>query len=288
MLLGVIAAAGLIAMAAPSAGAAGPDTQAADSYSVTEAMQPAWKTKLVALHDKQLAGTMTASDVASYDAILNTYAMGLPAGSRAGVAPLASGSNQLAGTQRSQDKNYYCGPATAMSIVVSWWLSGRRSTTNSALQPGVGVTQAALATSTYLDTDDLGQTPWNATMTRGLNLWLYGRLDAFYYHYTPSSASALTSHVETDIDAGAMVAADTYEPANIASKHYNGHPVAQTIRHWPSIYGYYNSGASIRFQDPAYQGKGMTWSASSPYFNLSNSIAWNYMTQYGATYGIVW
>ena len=32
----------------------------------------------------------------------------------------------------------------------------------------------------------------------------------------------------------------------------------------------------------------MMWSASSPYFNLSNSIAWNYMTQYGATYGIVW
>ncbi len=157
-----------------------------------------------------------------------------------------------------------------------------------ALQPGVGVTQAALATDTYLATDTLGQTPWNSTMTRGLNLWLYGQLDAFYYHYTPSSASALTSHVETDIDQGAMVAADTYEPAGDPNKHYNGHPVNESIAHWPSIYGYYNSGASIRFQDPAYQGKGMTWSATSPYFNLGNSVAWRYMTQYGRVYGIVW
>jgi hypothetical protein len=208
-----------------------------------------------------------------------------------GIAPMATGgSNYVAGTQTSQHNNYYCGPATAQSIILSWYFEGRINNTHSKMQSSLALSQEALATSAYLNTDNEGQTAWGSTaMTQGLNRWLYGALSGEFYHsYTPSSASALTSKVETDIDVGAMVAANTYEPGGNASRHYNGHPAAKTIRHWISIDGYYNNGNSLRFEDPAYHGQGMTWSATAAYFNLSSSVAWQYMTQYGAVYGIVW
>ncbi len=290
----MIAAAGLLTLAAAPVGAADPTNQTggpANSFNFTESMQPAWKLQLVALDNKRTAGTMSRADVAAWNKLMDAHSNGqrkLNATTSGGVVPMTSGANSVAGTQQSQHQSYYCGPASVDSTVLSWYFEGRISTTNSHLG-GTALSQEALAGPTYTDADAQKQVAWAGTgMTQALNRWLYGYDDAFYYHYTPSSASALTSKVEADINIGAMVEAATYEPAGSSARHYNGHPVSETVRHWPSIYGYFNNGLSLRFEDPAYRGQHMTWSATYAYFNMSNSLAYNYMTQYGATYGIVW
>lgn len=295
----MIAAAGmLLTLVAAPASAADPKNPTGGptgSFNYTEDMQPAWKLQLVALHEKQVAGTTSKSDVAAWNAIVAAHAPYLPKLSTSlvgSIAPLTVPSNSIAQVQRSQANDHYCGPASAQSVVLAWnFMKGNPTI---SMWDGQALSQGALAGPQYTDAERLNATNWNSGtgsgMRAALNWWLWsGHTEQWFYHdYTPSSATSLTSKVTTDIDSGAMLAAATFEPGGIAARHYNGHPVAKTISHWATIYGYYNNGTSISFQDPAYHGLNMTWSAASPYFDLSNSVAFGYMTQYGATFGITW
>ncbi len=84
-----------------------------------------------------------------------------------------------------------------------------------------------------------------------------------------------------------MIAADTREHAG--GPHFNHHPNL-AIAHWTSIRGYDGSGAVHHYQDPAANTTvlGSAWANVLPYFSMSATNGWSFMTQQGMTYGIVW
>jgi hypothetical protein len=70
--------------------------------------------------------------------------------------------------------------------------------------------------------------------------------------------------------------------------HYNHHPNL-TIHHWTTIRGYSNSGATLDFQDSSANTTvlGAAWDSVAPYFSMSSTNTFNYMTQ-NFTRGIAW
>lgn len=298
----IAVAASLLALGAPPAQADGPVVAGQnDSATVTDAQAPAWKQQILALHDKLASGTMTATDVAAYNAIMDAHAPSsaprlsaatlLAAASTAGgIAPMSLyTAYDVAATQYPQERTNWCGPAAAKSIVVVWSQVDPifHPDTKSHLD-GQSLSQSALSGSSYTGAGTSGGTNWSpGGMQKALNNWLFGQPTGQYANYTPTSATTLQQHVTADIDVDWMVAADTREHLN--GPHFNNHP-NKDISHWTSIRGYDSSGSMHHYQDPAANTTvlGSSWSNVKPYFSMSAANGWSYMTQQGMTYGIVW
>jgi hypothetical protein len=252
---------------------------------------PSWKSDLLALHDKQVNGTMTAAEAANFNAILAAQGLDpldtLPDATASGtLTTLALAvSASLTETQKPQLESNWCGPASAHSVVLSWHAE-KGSPTTSAWD-GTALSQARLATSTYTNAGSSGGTDWiHDDMTRALNRWLFDGGTA-YVQWSPDSTSSLKSKVTLDIDIDWMVASDMHEKAG--GNHYNHHP-DKDISHWTTIYGYAESGGTFRFQDPAANSPALSsaWDNVNPYFSMSASSTYSYMVKQGLIRGIAW
>jgi hypothetical protein len=256
-------------------------------YTVTPA--PAWKDDLLKLHDRQRAGTMTAADAASNDAILAAHGLD-PSGAYGvqteGIMPMAQyTSNTMSQTQRAQLQNNWCGPASAQSIVLAWHTDRGYATTSA--WDGAALSQSKLATSTYTNAGATGGTDWlDHDMLNALNKWIFDG-DAMYAQWNADTVANLESKVALDIDLDWMVGSGTHERAG--GPHFNNHP-DKDVSHWTTIYGYSNSGSTFKFQDPAANSPalGADWDAVNPYFSMSSSNALSYMAKQGLQRGIAW
>ena len=177
--------------------------------------------------------------------------------------------------QVPQERDYYCGPSTAKSIISS------RSSNPS---------QKTLAHKDWLETDVWGNTPW----------WVGGNADGYnpmqytlnkyqginYYSIYGSSvtASGLKSKVVYSIDRGYGIAADIWEVPG--GSYLPGHPAGYEIFHWVPIDGYYNYGDTIHYAEPIYNASSVSWyqNIKNPYYNVSLST----MANVTDVRGIVW
>ena len=86
-----------------------------------------------------------------------------------------------------------------------------------------------------------------------------------------------------DHDRGVMVCGTSNKSASHLS-HFPGYPTSDNIRHWVSLYGYYDYGDEFMVADPA-KSSVITWS--------SNISAYYYVTaaklhSFSTTMGIIW
>ncbi len=168
-----------------------------------------------------------------------------------GTCPPASAS--LNTPQAAQQTTYYCGPATAYEM-----LKGMGKTTG---PHGESLSQSVLAGSSYLQTNALGQTPWNPyVMGPTLNAWAG---QSFYAAQYAPSLSTYIADVTVDIYLGWPVAASVVEEAN-NPVHLVGHPTNQTIYHWVAIKGYNTNGNNTTYVDSVHGTTFWSWSASVP------------------------
>lgn len=184
----------------------------------------------------------------------------------------AVASKTLSLTHYSQNKNFYCGPATGRMLV---------KITNGSITSrwnGAAFSQGSFAGPAHMDTEDRGVTAWSTELfTRGVDRW---RGTNWYQQVDSPSASLMTSVLTQSIGNNSMpVAADTVEFAG--GVHYNGHPTNQTIGHWILGYGYTGSGSSVKFADPSTS----VWAAASSTFTATtSSFTNNFLQSNGIAY----
>lgn len=140
----------------------------------------------------------------------------------------------------AQSKGYYCGPASGYMILKYFGM-------NTSQYNGAALSQAALATSSHMNTDVAGATTWTSSrFTIGLNRWA-GR--NMYYQMNAPSITSVKSSLRNNIGtSNRPMAADTVEFQG--GYHYNGHP-DRTIGHWIVARGYGNDAATSYWIDPA-------------------------------------
>ncbi len=248
---------------------------------------------------------MSAGDAARFTAILQERGLDPKGSLRDGkmsvqgiVAPMAAAvSKSLTVTQSPQSKSWWCGPASAGSVIHAWHNEKYWSTVSE--YDGHSLSQTWLSGENYTraggpvwhDPDQMDWAHWatnwdNKDMTRAINRWLFGTF-SYYVQWSPDTVANLESNVTLDIDIDWMIASDMYEKLN--GSHYNHHP-NQAIAHWTTIYGYAASGDTFRFQDPAANSPDLdgAWDAVNPTFSMSSTSTFSYMTKQGRTRGIAW
>ena len=197
-------------------------------------------------------------------------------GGSANVVPATTATGVV---QAPQQTNYYCGPAAAYEVLEIVGYGKSRYN-------GAAFTQSSLASSTYLQTDALGQTPWSgpAVMAPTLNLWIYGQTIGFYAAQAAPSQASVQNDVTTDIDGNHPLALNIHETAS-GSTHLSGYPTDKTVDHWVAIWAYDQSGATLSIADPAYS-SAVSWriAMGQPYRWISSSQT----AALAAPHGIVW
>lgn len=158
--------------------------------------------------------------------------------------------------QYPQEKNYYCGPATAKSIL------GAR---------GYNPTQATLASYDWLETEYWEGTPWwVGSASGGYNPMQYtlNKYQGISY-YTLYGSTVTTNDVKVrvpySIDRDYGVAGNVWEVPG--GTYLPGHPQGYEIFHWVAIDGYYDYGDSIHYAEPVYNASSVSW-----YQNVTNKF----------------
>lgn len=243
------------------------------------------KLALAELHSAYRAGRVPSS---TYDKAVATFrttygVSALPelrSSKTGGVLESTATSRTLSVIQHDQALYYYCGPATAESIVE--YLT---SSPHSSWYDGATLSQAHLAGSNYLQTTEAYGTPWDGhRMPVALNRWVQGTTSGFYAELGRPTISGFKSALTFDIDQLHPFANSTVEQAN-DPRHYNHHPVSKLIGHWVPARGYSSSGARAAFADPAHSAHVSWGDLPAEYFTL-DSGAW--AAYYLAEHGIVW
>lgn len=191
--------------------------------------------------------------------------------SAAAVSPMAGySSRSLLLTQVPQEKYYYCGPASAYAILRT--LGYTRSRDNETLS------QSALATNKYLETEKWTGTPWYVSSAdqpypQTLNYWRTGSYSGFYRLSSSSfSAADFKRDFTADIDSSWPVGGNAWEVAGSQNPHLVGHPTNTDIFHWIAIYGYGSSGDTVAYADSVHNAPSVSWYASVPaYSSISTS-----------------
>ena len=193
---------------------------------------------------------------ASYDELLAGYAStygasAVPSGLVVGAQALSTGATTqsfqvakaLSVTWAQQQKYYYCGPATAY---MTFKFIGKTT----GAKDGVSLTQAHLASSTYLKTEANTETSTRGNnMNYGMNLWRSGANTGYYVRSKVTSQSQLEDMFILSISGNEPFAVSTGESAD--GPHYNNHPVSHTIGHWVTGIGYTDNGGHLSMMDPA-------------------------------------
>ncbi len=190
------------------------------------------------------------------------------------VVPLVSNeSNSVDMIQQPQQTNYYRGPASAREAL------GVR---------GIWVSQSTLAGSSYLKTDQNGQTSWNpSVMVPTLNALAH---TSFYVAVNGSgvgggfSVDMWKNALSIDIDRGWAPVGNTVEYSG-SNLHLNGHPTSMTIYHWIAFFGYSSSGASSSYADSIANTTFWSWAPNVPAYSSFSSSS---MTTLLNGRGFVW
>ncbi|MVB09420.1 Peptidase_C39 like family protein [Caprobacter fermentans] len=173
--------------------------------------------------------------------------------------------------QISQEKNYYCGPATAEAILEVF---------------DVDMTQSELASNDNLQTEKFQSTPWYAdsvnqyVMKNVLNKYAD---TSWYEPESAPSSSDLKSEIRTDVDSGHGIAANfNFKKGEKRPKGY----ISGNLGHWVAIDGYLNNGDTIHWAEPIYGASSVKWSDNikSPYLTASASD----FSEYVQRRGIIW
>lgn len=204
-----------------------------------------------------------AASVATLSCITCVPAASAPAvGSGTQVAAIPA--RALTGyRQAPQQRSWWCGPASAYTIVAGLKYYRKISTTNSRPE-GWGLSQRNLAQPRYLDAVSDGT--YRTHMRNGLNRWI-GHPGWYDVLSNPTPAQ-FTSKLVGDIRTGYAVAVAALERAG--GYHYNNHPANRTVDHWVVARGYSYNVVNTHFVDPATS----VWSGVRPYFayNTTNFV----------------
>jgi hypothetical protein len=179
----------------------------------------------------------------------------------------------------AQVRSYYCGPATAYSIIE--YVRGAKK---KSAWDGKGLSQNNLAASTYLNTDARRVTPWSAgRMKVTLNRWTSGTDKGWYVDKASPTPAEFKKALAWNIDRRRPFAVDAVEMQG--GRHYNGHPVNQTIGHWIVVRGYSGSGAVAHFVDPLAGSSAVGWPNARPYFTSApTAFTKNFLQSNGMTW----
>ncbi|MDQ1293625.1 MAG: hypothetical protein QG608_1506 [Actinomycetota bacterium] len=179
----------------------------------------------------------------------------------------------------AQVRSYYCGPAAAYSII-----EYVRGTKKKSAWDGRRLSQTNLARSPYLNTDARRATPWSAgRMKVTLNRWISGSNKGWYVDKASPTPAEFKKALAWNIDRRRPFAVDAVEMRG--NKHYNGHPVNQTIGHWLVVRGYSGSGAVAHFVDPLARSSAVGWSNPRPYFTgTPTAFTKNFLQSNGMTW----
>lgn len=155
--------------------------------------------------------------------------------------------------QQPQQNSYYCGPATASSII--------RAKMNST-----GYSQSTVAGRLHCTTDG---TPWyDGTYPMMSTLNYYCNTGWYEVYGTSVSAADVKYNVVYDIDRDYGIAANAWQVPG--GPHLTGHPSNQTIFHWVAVDGYEGNGNSIHYADSVAGASSISWSASVPQYSSIN------------------
>lgn len=232
----------------------------------------------------RLSAPMTAADRA-YDTAKSAAATKYAADKAQGNAmvtpkmcppsdPCGPTSRYLDQTMSPQETNYWCGPAAVQA---------------SLRQRGTYRSQTQLAVD--LDVGSSGGTYWGegrtAPVPRVMNT--YGNAGAYWigravaYSATADDKARFVDNLVYDIDRGYPILGNAYQVKD--GPHLNGHPLEKAIQHWYEIRGYYGSGYSTAYADPAAGAPSISWSANVPRYS---SLASDYITRINGGRGYVW
>ena len=160
----------------------------------------------------------------------------------------------LAGTQRNQHRNYYCGPAMVTEMLA---------------QMKVTLHQEAAARA--LGTNHSG-TDWSNSRGYPVPRVLNARQHRHSYvavalpwSPTRKQMAVFRTDLISDISHGAPLAGNAYEVPG--GPHLVGHPEGQTILHWFDIRGYSGSGAFTNYEDSVHGASSIGWSAGVPAYS---------------------
>ncbi|ADL49855.1 C39 family peptidase [Clostridium cellulovorans] len=133
----------------------------------------------------------------------------------------------------SQQKNYYCGPATAVMIL---------------RYEGIDMEQEEVAID--LETENYEGTPWyddSYPMKDTLNKYL--KEDVYQELSGKCDSNVIVDSIVKTLDKGYLVAVNIVETSLTA--HLEGHPRDQDIYHWIVICDYEDNGKNFKYMDPA-------------------------------------
>lgn len=201
-----------------------------------------------------------------------------PLSASGNLIPMAV-SGWLAMSQHAQTTNYYCGPASALSVIYYKAGSGASG------PAGETLTQKNLAKSGagYLYTDQDGATNWSrGVMAPALNTWSH-----VSWYYTVSGTGSYQADLKLDIDSGWPLVVAQYERADITTPHLVGHPTGIVIQHWIAVHGYGSSGAQTTYADSVAGASSISWSPNVPAHSTIPSTSITTMISQGG-YGFIW
>ncbi|ACU70343.1 conserved hypothetical protein [Catenulispora acidiphila DSM 44928] len=167
----------------------------------------------------------------------------------AGSVSHGSGWAELTPSQQGEQRNYWCGPAALVSTLKE---SGHGTRTQ---------TWAAGVLGTTTNGTDMGG------MLSALNAYSGGfKYDEVFESGAWSGyVSGYESHLKSDINSGNGLVGNAYEVPG--GPHLAGHP-NELIYHYIAIDGYFDSGATTHYADPATT----VWSTVPAYSNISSSL----------------
>lgn len=148
-----------------------------------------------------------------------------------------------------QKKSFFCGPGAAVMILNKF---GRQSYRDER------ITQDNLAKFRWLNTENLGHTPWSRDkVAPTLNSWHDDTRSGWYTAKNSPGKDRLRRGVKYNIRQGHPVTPDTVShPGGV---HLKGHPSDRIIGHWTTVYGFSGSGSEIHIADPAGQAAAVSW-----------------------------
>lgn len=160
-----------------------------------------------------------------------------------------SGWAELTPSQQGEQRNYWCGPAALVSTLKE---SGHGTRTQ---------TWAAGVLGTTTNGTDMGG------MLSALNAYSGGfKYDEVFESGAWSGyVSGYESHLKSDINSGNGLVGNAYEVPG--GPHLAGHP-NELIYHYIAIDGYFDSGATTHYADPATT----VWSSVPAYSKISSSL----------------
>lgn len=226
---------------------------------LTEVMQ-AYKTFFLSVGDYQAAMSICNNEAAFSEKYIGSSAI-----SRASYGYVTSMNHY------TQEKQHYCGPATAQSILDTY---------------GDTASQTTLANNSNLQTEIYNGTPWytdSVTQYVMANV-LNNRSTAAFVAKSNPTTSELKSRVMTAVDSfGHGVAANFNIPTGASRPTGYGSGI---IQHWVPIRGYLNNGDSIAWFEPVYGATTVSWYSNVTtryYYDTAANVA-----SYVNSRGIIW